>query len=85
MRVVENADAAELRYHRMMSGPAATLDPVDPLELAFDSAPWDEHPATEEEIEAIREARAAEAAGTARFVPGAEVSASIAERASVEQ
>ncbi len=85
MRVVENADAEGLRYRETMSVPAAKLDSLDPLELAFDSAPWDEHPATEEEIEAIREARAAEAAGTARFVPGAEVSASTAERASVER
>jgi len=68
----------------MSSAPAAKLD-VDALELAFDSAPWDESLATDEEIAAMREARAAEAAGTASFVAGPVVTASIAERASVER
>ncbi len=68
----------------MSSTPAAKLQ-VDPLELAFDNAPWDERPATDEEIEAMREARAAEAAGAASFVAGAAVTASIAERAATER
>jgi len=68
----------------MSTAPTAKQD-VDPLELAFDTAPWDDRPATEEEIEAMREARAAEADGTARFVAGAEVTASIAERATIKR
>jgi hypothetical protein len=63
----------------MSSAPAAKAT-VDPLEIAFDTAPWDDRPATEEEVEAMREARAAEVAGTAGFVPAADVSAWIAER-----
>jgi hypothetical protein len=62
----------------MSNAPAAKLS-IDPLEAAFDEAPWDERAATEEEAEAMRVARAAEAEGAARFVAGPEVTASIAE------
>ena len=63
----------------MSNAPAAKLN-VDPLEVAFDEAPWDERPATEEESEAMGRARASEADGGVRFVTGVEVTASIAER-----
>lgn len=63
----------------MSNAPAAKLN-IDPLEAAFDEAPWDERPATDEEIEAMRVARASQADGAASFVPGPEVTASIAER-----
>jgi hypothetical protein len=63
-----------------MSPTPAAKATVDPLAIAFDTAPWDDRPATEEEVEAMCEARAAEDAGTAGFVPGAEISALISER-----
>ena len=68
----------------MSNAPAAKLN-VDPLEVAFDEAPWDERPATEEEIEAMGRARASEADGAGQFVAGAEVTASIAERTPTER
>jgi hypothetical protein len=63
-----------------MSNAPAAKPSIDPLEAAFDEAPWDERPATEEEAEAMRVARAAEAEGAARFAAGPEVTASITER-----
>lgn len=63
---------------------AKKLD-VDPLEAAFDGAPWDDKLATEEEEEAMREVRAAETGSTAAFLPGAAVTAEIAERARLKR
>jgi len=63
----------------MSNAPAAKVS-VDRLEAAFDEAPWDERPATEEEVDAMRVARAAEADGRATFVSGPEVTASVAGR-----
>lgn len=63
-----------------MSNAPAAKPSIDPLEAAFDEAPWDERAATDEEAEAMRAARAAEAEGAAQFVAGPVVTASIAER-----
>jgi hypothetical protein len=66
------------------SAPVAKKLGVDPLEAAFDNAPvWDDCPdAVKEEIAArMREVREAEAKGTLVLIPGAVVSAEIAERA----
>jgi hypothetical protein len=63
----------------MSNAPAAKLS-IDPLEAAFDQAPWDSRPATEEEAKAMRVARAAETEGASRFVAGPQVTALIAER-----
>jgi len=47
-----------------MSQPvAARTDAVDPVDAAFDEAPLDLRPATPEEVEALRAARAEVAAG----------------------
>jgi hypothetical protein len=69
----------------MSSAPVAKkLEDVDPIEAAFDNAPmWDDCPeAVKEEIAArMREVREAEANGTLVMIPGAVVTAEIAERA----
>lgn len=65
----------------MSNAPVAKLN-IDPLEAAFDEAPWDDRPATEEEVEGMRLARASETDATAHFVDGREITASIAERSS---
>jgi hypothetical protein len=61
-----------------MSTPAQKMDPVD---LAFESAP--ERPATEAEVEAVRQAKAEIAAGGV-FVPHDEVMRRARERFRVE-
>lgn len=47
----------------MTSPNAARTDVVDPVDQAFDEAPLDARPATSEEVEALRAARAEVAAG----------------------
>jgi hypothetical protein len=70
----------------MSSAPApAKKMVVDPLEPAFDAAPWDDKLATEEEEEAMREVRAAEINGTGVFLPDADVAAEIAERVRLQR
>lgn len=69
----------------MSSAPVAKKLDVDPLETAFDNAPWDDKLATEEEEEAMREVRTAETNGTAAFLPGSEVTAELAERARLKR
>ena len=64
----------------MSSAPVAKKLDVDPLEAAFDNAPWDDKLATEEEEGVMREVRAAETGSTAEFLPAAEVTAETAER-----
>lgn len=68
----------------MSSAPVAKRLDVDPIEAAFDNAPiWDDCPEAEkEEIAArCREVEAAKANGTLELIPGAVVTAEIAERA----
>lgn len=68
----------------MSSTPVAKKLDVDPIEAAFDKAPiWDDCPeAVKEEIAAsMRELRKREAEGTLVVIPGAVVTAEIAERA----
>ena len=61
-----------------MSPPnAARADAVDPVALAVAGAPEDERPASEEELQALRDAHADHRS----FVPAAAVTAGIAERA----
>lgn len=47
----------------MIAANAARTEVVDPVERAFDEAPLDARPATPEEVEALRAARAEVAAG----------------------
>lgn len=56
-------------------GPATKQKALDPVLAALDAAPWDERPATEEEIAALAEARSAD-----DFLDGSEVTAAIARR-----
>jgi hypothetical protein len=68
----------------MSRAPAAKKLDLDPIEAAFDNAAvWDHCPeAVKEEIAArMSEVREAEANGTLALIPGAVVSAEIAERA----
>ena len=69
----------------MSSAPAAKTLDVDPIEAAFDNAPWEGRPGTEVEIARGREMEAellaSIANGTMVTIPGAVVTAEIAERA----
>jgi len=67
-----------LRYTGRMSAPnAARTDALDPVARAVANAPEDERAASEDELEALREARA----DNPPFVTGAALTAAIAERA----
>ena len=63
-----------------MSRNTARSSKLDPVAAAVANAPEDERPPTEEEIAALREARA----DTRALVAGASVTAEIAERAKRE-
>ena len=69
----------------MSSAPAAETLDVDPIEDAFDNAPWEGRPGTEVEIARGREMEAellaSIANGTMVTIPSAVVTAEIAERA----
>ena len=78
------ADSLRVLGSGMSNAPARKPD-VDPLESAFDNAPWDDQLATEEEEAAMREVRAAEIGSNAVFVPGAKVAAELAERTRLQR